>query len=129
MIRGLTMKTLTSFALAAALALTLAPVASAQSFRGNAVRIEQAGSNNAAATVQNGSDNLARIDQRGNDNNGRIVQTGSRNRACLYQRGNGLGGAIEQTGNNQSTVAVQTNRGVRVGQGHVIVGRAVYQCR
>jgi hypothetical protein len=116
-------------ALAAALLCGFAPMqASAQFLRGNSVRVEQVGSGNAAAVAQNGADNRARLVQRGNGNSGRIVQNGDRNNACLYQRGNGLNGTIVQEGHD-SLVALQTERGVRTGRGHVLQGRLAYQCR
>lgn len=98
--------------------------------RRNLAQVQQLGSNNAAAVVQNGAANDAQIDQRGNGNAGAITQTGSYNRACLFQIGNGLNGSVAQNGDGQRAVVVQTGRYTRVGQDRVIISRGgAYRCR
>lgn len=141
-----------SLAVAAALSCAMAPaVASAQSFRGSVVRIDQRGDNNGAAATQNGDDNRAVIRQRGDgqtgivrqsgdnnsanlrqrgaDNSATIVQTGDNNRACLNQRGRGLDATIVQNGNDRINVLQGSDGRAITSERTIVVGRAVYQCR
>ena len=128
-------------AVAAALmvaALSVAPQASAQSFRdvlrrianeasvrqngagdraattqrgaANGSAIEQNGDNLTASVRQNGDANNAAIRQFGRNNAGSITQNGSGNDACLIQFGRNVNGEIVQNGDGGRTGVLQTPR-------------------
>lgn len=73
--------------------------------------IQQEGSNNGAAVVQNGQGNTAALRQFGRNNTGAITQNGDNNAACLIQIGRNLDGSITQTGDYNNAGVIQTRRG------------------
>lgn len=77
----------------------------------NRSTVQQQGSNNGAAVVQNGQANNAGIRQLGRNNTGAITQNGDNNAACLIQIGRNLDGSITQTGDHNSVGVIQTRRG------------------
>ncbi|MGQ0534421.1 MAG: hypothetical protein ACT4OF_17275 [Caulobacteraceae bacterium] len=79
----------------------------------NTSSVDQQGSGNAAAVVQNGQGNSAGLRQIGRNNTGAITQSGANNSACLIQIGRDLDGSITQVGDNQNTGVFQTRRGQR----------------
>ena len=73
--------------------------------------VQQEGSNNGVAVVQNGQGNTAGLRQFGRNNTGAITQNGDNNAACLIQIGRNLDGSITQTGDYNNAGVIQTRRG------------------
>lgn len=73
--------------------------------------VQQEGTANGAAVVQNGQGNTAGIRQFGRNNTGAITQNGDNNAACLIQIGRNLDGSITQTGDYNNAGVIQTRRG------------------
>lgn len=111
---------------AASMAAVMAGEANAQQFRenipamvlaaskgltNNRSTVQQQGTNNGAAVVQNGQGNTAALRQFGRNNTGAITQNGDNNAACLIQIGRNLDGSITQTGDYNSVGVIQTRRG------------------
>ncbi len=85
--------------------------AAAREAANNRSSVQQEGSNNGAAVVQNGQGNTAGIRQFGRNNTGAITQNGNNNAACLIQIGRNLDGSIAQSGDYNNTGVIQTRRG------------------
>jgi hypothetical protein len=75
----------------------------------NRARVDQRGTSNGAAIVQNGQRNYGKIVQRGSGQSGQIVQNGNDNAHLMFQFGrNGRASAV-QNGNGRAGITFQGN--------------------